>query len=124
MIATKHPWNLCPECDVRMRTQAAKDAAWERVSLLSKTIYRLLQASAILLGLLCTSFAVWILEPSYYRILKHPWSLAVLVAAGVGFYFSYRLHKDFRSAIEEKSGPVISWYDTESNDGQPWQDPV
>ena len=77
-IVTSHPFNLCPDCDLRRETQRARERAWKRTPLSKRAAVRVLEAAAILCGFICCSLALWILEPSFNRLVTHLWPLLVL----------------------------------------------
>ena len=109
LIATDHPHGLCPECDLREQRQMAKARAWKRTPFLRRAAIRALQVSTAILALIFGSLAVWVLEPSFDRLLTHLWPLLTLVATFAGAYFSYQKAKAWERKITD-SEPVVSWY--------------
>lgn len=108
-IATDHPFNLCPDCDLRRETQAANERAWSRAPLSKRAAVRLLEGAAVLCGFIFGSLAVWILEPSFDRLVNHLWPLLVLGGSFAACYFSYWKAKEQRKGIAD-SEPIVTWY--------------
>ena len=108
-IMTDHPFNLCPDCDLRLEKQLARERAWERAPLSKRIAIRMLQGSAIVLGFACGSLLLWVLEPSFYRLVNHLWPLLTLIGTFAGGYFSCQKAKEWKRKITE-SEPVVSWY--------------
>jgi hypothetical protein len=65
--------------------------------------------STAIFALIFGSLAVWVLEPSFDRLLTHLWPLLTLVATFAGGYLSYQKAKAWERKITD-SEPVVSWY--------------
>jgi hypothetical protein len=109
LIMTGHPLNLCPDCDLRLQKQIAKDRAWNRTPLLRRVAIRLLQVGTLVCAFVFGSLAIWVVEPSIHRLLNHLWPLLTLVATFAGSYFSYQKAKAWECKITD-SEPPVSWY--------------
>jgi hypothetical protein len=110
LIATDHPLNLCPECDIRLKTQSAKEGAWKQTPVLRRVAVRLLQGAALALGFVCLALVVWFLEPSYYRIADHPLAFCLLIAGAIAAYASYERARRLRRKIDASAETVVGWY--------------
>ncbi len=104
--------NLCPECDIRLKTQWAKESAWKHAASPRRIAVRALQGIAIALGFACGSILIWTLEPAYKRLLENLWMLGLLIGAALGAYLSYEKASDLKRQVEKTADPVVGWYRT------------
>jgi hypothetical protein len=112
LIATDHPLGLCPECDIRLNTQSAKESAWKRTPLSGRATVRLLQTATFVLGFVCLSLLLWVLKPSYYRIVRHPLAFCLLIGAAIAAYSSYMKARKLKRDIDASADAVVGWYTT------------
>ena len=112
LIVTDHPLGLCPDCDIRLRTQSAKESAWEQAPFSRRATIRLLQGATFALGFVCLSLIVWVLKPSYYRIAEHPLAFCVLLGTGIAGYLSYERARKLTRKINASAEAATSWYGT------------
>jgi hypothetical protein len=108
-ILTDHPLNLCPECDLRLQTQLAKTRAWKQTPLKNRILIRLLEVIAVVVGIIFGSLALWVLKPSFHRLMSHLWPLLTLIGTLYGFYLSYDKAQKWKNKITA-SEPVVTWY--------------
>jgi hypothetical protein len=101
-ITPDYPYRLCRDCDdrrkaIRFTTEREKESAWRRAKPTQRAVVRVLQACAII------SVLLWGLEPSYYKFLRHPFAIAVLIGAALACYFSIRKANGLQDDIRTTS---------------------
>jgi multidrug transporter EmrE-like cation transporter len=104
-ILTANPLNLCPDCDLTLKTRWAKETTWEDAPVWKRAVVRLFFGVTIIAAFVCLSLAMWILEPSYARAFDHPWSFFGLIAAAIIGYLSYQKARNIKRRIEKSPLP-------------------
>ena len=67
---------------------------------------KLFEVAAIIMAVICAGAVMWILEPSFYRVTKHPLSLCLLAVAGGGYYWFHRQSTQWTFKIHERADAI------------------
>jgi hypothetical protein len=116
LLMTDHPHNLCPECEIRLEGQWAREAAWRNAPLGLRVFIKFLQTVMWIAGFVCTGLALVLLEPVYYNAIRHPWITGICFVAGIISLFAYLETKDWTKRVQSSAKPFVSWYSDKSSE--------
>jgi hypothetical protein len=91
-------FGLCRACELQWDEQARKEAAWRSTPKPRRFLIRFLQTLAVISAIAATECAYWLLEPTFYRMGRHPFVtcafIAVLVLAAFAWFKARNMKRD------------------------------